>query len=83
MERACVTLDAIRKSRIGEMKIRGKERKKPMAAYDEEAGRGEVVLIHGRIEMIVECAAEIASLSKRNSRTGGSRGSRHNNAQER
>ena len=39
-KRVCVTLDAIRKRGIGQMQIRGQERKRLMSAYDGETGQG-------------------------------------------
>ena len=39
-KRACVAIDAIRKSQIGQFQIRGSESKKHMKAYDEETSQG-------------------------------------------
>ena len=64
MKRECVTLDAIRKSRIGQLQIRGTERKEHMKAYDAETAEGEAVLIYGRIEHLVDTAGKIAGLTQ-------------------
>ena len=50
VRRACVTLGAVRKIRIGQMQIKGHELKKHTTAYDEEAAAGTVELTHGQIE---------------------------------
>ena len=65
MKRACATIGAVRKSRIGKFQIRGAERKKHMEAYDEETAEGKVDLIYGRIEQMVDEAAKVAGLTKR------------------
>ena len=39
--------------------------------YDEETGKGAAELIHGRVETIIDKAAKIAGLAKRNIRIGG------------
>ena len=46
MERAYVTPDSARESRIGQMKISGQERKNHMSDYYEETEAGEVELAH-------------------------------------
>ena len=65
MARACATLAAVRKSRLGQFQIRGTEREKHMKAYDEETAEGKVDHIYGRIKQIVDEAATVAGLAKR------------------
>ena len=64
LKRACVTLDAIRKSRIGQLQIRGTEHKEHMKAYDAETAEGKADLIYGRIEHLLDTAAKIAGLTQ-------------------
>ena len=65
LKRACATLDAVRESRLGQFQIRGTEREKHMKAYDEETAEGKVDHIYGRIKQIVDEAATVAGLTKR------------------
>ena len=58
VKRACVKIDAVHKSRIGPMQIRGQGQKKHMASYYEETEEGEVELTYGRIERMIDDAAE-------------------------
>ena len=64
VKRAFVTLDAVRKIRIGKMQIRGQERKKRMEAYDEETAAGEVELTHRSIDGAIDDAADTSGLAK-------------------
>ena len=61
----------------------GQEREKLTTAYDEETGKGKAELIHGRIATIIDEAAKIAGLAKRNIRIGGIRKPLPGNAQKR
>jgi len=63
-ERECVTLDTIRKSRIGQLQIGGPEHKEHMKAYDAETAEGKVGLIYGRIEHLLDTAEKITGLTQ-------------------
>ena len=62
-ELSCVKLDAIRISRIGKCRPDDKN-KKPTEVLDRETEQGKVDLHHGRIEQILDQAAENAGLPK-------------------
>ena len=64
VKRACVTLGAARKSRIGKLKIKGQERKKHMAPYAGETAEGKVELIFGIIESMTEDASKTEGVKK-------------------
>ena len=63
-KRACVTLGAFRKSRIGKLQIKGQERKKHIAAYGEETAEEKSELIFGGIDRIIEDSTKTAGLTK-------------------
>ena len=71
MKRACVTLDAIRKSRIGKFQIKGAEREKQMKSYDEETEEGKVELIYGRLGYMIDGASKISGLTQKQYREWG------------
>ena len=47
-KRACASLEAVRKSRIGHLQSKGEEHKENMKACDGESAEGGVELIHGK-----------------------------------
>ena len=61
---ACVTLDAVRKIRIGTMQTSGQERKKHIAAYDEETEAGKLELIYRRIDRTIDDASRTADMTR-------------------
>ena len=63
-QRACATLRATHKSRIGQFQIRGEERKKHMGECDEETERGNVDLVYGRIERMLD-ASKMSGLTRK------------------
>ena len=67
-KRDCATLDAVHKSRIGLFQIKGAERKKHMEACDEETEGGELVLIYGGIEHMVDGAENLLGLTQKQCR---------------
>ena len=64
-KRACATLGAIRKSRIGLFQIRRAERKKQMKACDEATARKSVDIIYGRIEHIHGESAKMSGITRK------------------
>ena len=65
MKRACVTLDAIRQTRLKNMHSRGMERKAHMDAYGKESKEGKIDLINGRLEYMMETASRTAGLTEK------------------
>ena len=64
MKRSCVALDAVRKSRIGLLQIKGPEHIAHMKAYDAGTPDGKVDLIYDRLEQLLDTSAQIAGLTQ-------------------
>ena len=64
-KRACATLDAVRKSRIGHFQIKGVAHKEHMKAYDGETPERKVDIIYGKIEHILDTSAKVAGLTNK------------------
>ena len=65
LKRARATSGAIRKRRIGLFQISGAERKKHTKAYGGETTTGEEDLIYGSIEHMLDEAAKMSGLTKK------------------
>ena len=54
LKRACVSLDALRRTRMSNIQSKGIDRKAHMEAYDKETKEGKHDLIHGKFEHMIE-----------------------------
>ena len=65
MKRACVTLDALRHTRISNLQSKGIEHKTHMEVYDQETKEGKQDCIHGKLEHMIATASKVAGLTHR------------------
>ena len=65
MRRACTALEALRKTRLGEMQSKGAERKAHMAAFGRATPEAKAELINEKMENMFDTAAKIAGLTKK------------------
>ena len=70
MRRTCTTLEALRKTRLGEMQSKGAEHKAHMAAFERATPEEKAELINEKMENMCDTAAKIAGLAKNSTENG-------------